>query len=55
MQSEYFLLVEDTIIVDCCEKRYQMLLSEGYAVKVMVHSINLRRPLRHCPLGCVKA
>lgn len=53
LRSQYFLLLDDALLVDCCEARRQQLEDEGYGVKVLACIENPYPPYRHCRLGCL--
>lgn len=52
-KTQYLLLLDDVLLVDCCEERMKQLRSE-YSMKTLTMIENPQRPFRHCLIGCLK-
>lgn len=49
----FLLMVNDTIIVNCCPEKKKQLENEGNDVRVMIESHNVR-PDVHCGFKCIQ-
>lgn len=52
-KTQYLVLLDDVLLVDCCEERMKQLRSE-YSMKTLTMIENPQRPFRHCLVGCLK-
>ena len=48
MRSEYLLMLDKTILVDCCRERKEQLQQEGWIVEVLAYGENLAVATRAC-------
>ena len=48
IRSEYMVLLDSTIIVDCCDKRKEQLEREWNHVEVLISGENIGKISRHC-------
>ena len=51
--SEYVLLIENSIILECCTEMYAYLLNREYKLEVIAHTATYHLKQRHCGLSCV--
>lgn len=54
LRQAYTILIDDAIIMTCCETRKNAIIQEGYMVKEMIYVENSIVPAPHCGLGCLK-
>lgn len=52
LRSEYLVMLDDVLIMDCCEMRKKELEKE-WRVEVLAYAENLPNPSRHCGIGCI--
>lgn len=53
LTTAYSILIEDSIVVSCCEERKKE-IEKGYKVVVLSYGENLRVSEPHCGFGCLK-
>jgi hypothetical protein len=51
-RSEYFLLLNDAILIDCCAAMKDK-LSREWHMEVLRHTLAPETPIRHCGLICL--
>lgn len=51
-KTQYLLLLDDVLLVDCCEERMKQLRSE-YSMKTLTMIENPQHRFYHCLLGCL--
>lgn len=49
---QYRVLLDDVLVVDCCEERMKRLRSE-YSMKILTTIENPQHRFYHCLLGCL--
>jgi len=47
-RTEYMLMLEKTLLIDCCELRKQQIEREGWQTEVLISGENLATWQRHC-------
>lgn len=53
LTTAYSILIEDAIVVSCCEERKKQIEKE-YRVTVLSYGENLKVSEPHCGFGCIK-